>query len=666
MNIVVYGFLALLPIIVVAVFLVGLKWPASRAMPISYVTVLIIALFVWKLPVMEIVGGTVKGLITAITLLYIIFGSILVLNTIMESGGLHQIRQSLTNITKDRRIQVIIVAWLFGSFIEGSSGFGTPAAVSCPLMLGLGFPAFAAVISGMIIQSTPVTFGAVATPVRTGIGGGLGGGLSDGSPVHLYSQRLASEGLIGGDVLIESTNAEGVVSMVQNPVFFDQFLGYISHYAALLHFVGGFCLPLLLVAFLTKGFGEKKSYSEGLAVWPFCFFGALAFTIPYLLINFYLNWELTSMLGALTGLVIVIFAAQAGFLMPKKTWDFLAEEKWDPGCKGTITIEYVEKPGGMSTIMAWMPYVCVVALILITRLVPSFKAFLNNNRIGPINVPYTLPDGVTVANVATTWEILYSPGTIFIVVACITFFLHGMKGDAFGRAWKKSALTMVDASTALIFTVPMVQVFINSAGGFDPTILALIEGAHPDFTAAQQANYTAMPYVLAEAAYALGGSIWPFIAPIVGGLGAFVAGSNTVSNMTFSLFQFTTANLIVAGTEGLPGTVMGDIHWPAAIVGLQALGGAAGNVICVHNVVAAAAVVGFMGKEGIVIRRTFLVFCYYCLIPSAAGTIFLYSTLKSGMFFAGIVILAAWYLFVIYLLATNKSRLKQIGSSLAD
>ncbi|MDR1603187.1 MAG: L-lactate permease [Gracilibacteraceae bacterium] len=661
MGIVGYGFLALLPIIVVAVFLVGLKWPASRAMPLSYVTVLIIAFFVWKLPVMEVVGGTVKGLITAITLLYIIFGSILLLNTIMESGGLNQIRNSLTGITKDRRIQVIIVAWLFGSFIEGSSGFGTPAAVSCPLMLGLGFPAFAAVISGMIIQSTPVTFGAVATPVRTGIGGGLSGGLSDGTPVHLYSQALTERGLIGGDVLM--TNADGAV--VQNPIFFDQFLGYISHYAAILHFIAGFCLPLLLVAFLTKGFGERKTYSEGFAVWPFAFFGALAFTVPYVLINFFINWELTSMLGAFTGLIIVIFAARAGFLMPKKTWDFVAEETWDASWKGTITLEYKEKPGGMGTLMAWSPYVLVVALILITRLVPQFKAFLNTNRIGPINVPYTLPSG-TVANVSSTWEILYSPGTIFIVVACITFFLHGMKGDSFGKAWKRSAITMLDASTALIFTVPMVQVFINSGGGFDGSILTLIQSAHPDFSAAQQANYTAMPYVLAEAAYALGGGIWPFIAPVIGGLGAFVAGSNTVSNMTFSLFQFTTANLIVNGTPGLPGTEMGIVHWPAAIVALQALGGAAGNVICVHNVVAAAAVVGFMGKEGIVIRRTFLVFCYYCIVPAAAGSIFLYSTIKTGMFYAGIIIFIAWYLFVIYTLATNNARLKKIGSPLAD
>ena len=70
-------------------------------------------------------------------------------------------------------MQAIIVAWLFGCFIEGASGFGTPAAVAAPLMVALGFPALAAVMVGMMIQSTPVSFGAVGTPIVVGVSGGL-------------------------------------------------------------------------------------------------------------------------------------------------------------------------------------------------------------------------------------------------------------------------------------------------------------------------------------------------------------------------------------------------------------------------------------------------------------------------------------------------------------
>jgi len=104
---------------------------------------------------------------------------------------------------------------------------------------------------------------------------------------------------------------------------------------------------------------------------------------------------------------------------------------------------------------------------------------------------------------------------------------------------------------------------------------------------------------------ALAGNAWPFFATFIGGMGAFVAGSNTVSNMMFSLFQF-----------GVGERIGADPTW---IVALQAVGGAAGNTICVHNVVAASAVVGLIGREGEVIRKTLLVFVYYALFTGALG-----------------------------------------------
>ena len=176
MNIAIMTILALLPIITVAVFLVGLRWPASRAMPLSYVVAVALAWLVWQVPGLQIAAATLNGLVIAFTLLYIIFGAILLLNTLQESGAIKTIRQGFTDITPDRRVQVIIIAWLFGAFIEGSAGFGTPAAVAVPLLVGLGFPGMAAVTAGMIIQSTPVSFGALGTPILVGVNTGLGQG----------------------------------------------------------------------------------------------------------------------------------------------------------------------------------------------------------------------------------------------------------------------------------------------------------------------------------------------------------------------------------------------------------------------------------------------------------------------------------------------------------
>jgi len=613
MSILMQGFLALLPILVVAVFLVGLRWPASKAMPLSYITVVIIGYFVWKLPVMQIVGATWNGIVTAVSLLYIIFGSVLVLYTVMESGGLAQIRKSLINVSPDRRVQTIIVAWLFGSFIEGSSGFGTPAAVACPLMLGLGFPAFASVIAGMIIQSTPVSFGAVGTPMRVGVGTGLAQG----------NDKLVNE--FAAQIGIPIVDGAGKLNSV---AYYDQFVAVFAHKVALLHFVGGFLTPLLLVGFMTRIFGKNKSWSEGFAIWPFALFGALAFTVPYVLINFYVNYELTSMLGALTGLIIVVIGAKNKFLTPKETWDFIDKKEWEANWSGNIDVHYVEKPGGMSTLVAWMPYIYVAGLILFTRLVIPVKTWLNT-------IVLKFPP---IGGVASSWGWAYSPGTIFIAVSVLTFFTHGMKTDAYVKAWKTAGKVIVSASTALIFTVPMVQVFINSGGG--------------------AAGYMKMPYALAEATYQLTGGLWPLFAPIIGGLGAFVAGSNTVSNMTFSLFQFKTAQLIVAGNPALAPMAM---EWPIWIVALQAIGGAAGNTICIHNVVAASAVVGFVGREGDTIRKTFLFFLYYAFIPGAVGYSYLYWGAQ-GPFNLGSIILIVFYAAVIYVLATNPGRLKKLKS----
>lgn len=116
-----------------------------------------------------------------------------------------------------------------------------------------------------------------------------------------------------------------------------------------------------------------------------------------------------------------------------------------------------------------------------------------------------------------------------------------------------------------------------------------------------------MPIALAQGAEALVGQWWPLVASTVGGIGAAIAGSNTLSNMMLSLFQFDVGLKI--GVD------------PAWIVALQAVGGAAGNTICVHNVVAASAVVGLAGREADVIRKTLLVFLYYVTLAGTALTL---------------------------------------------
>ena len=553
--------LSLLPIAVVALFLVGLRWPASKAMPICYAVAVVLALWVWRIPGAQVAAASVNGLFTAAALLYIIFGAILLLNVLQQSGALQSIRRGFTGISPDRRVQVIIIAWLFGSFIEGSAGFGTPAAVAVPLLVGLGFPGMAAVMAGMIIQSTPVSFGAVGTPILVGVNTGL----SADEAVSAYA--------------IQTGYAD-----------WAQFLAMIGGKVALLHAVAGTLIPLFVVAFMTRFFGRNRSFAEGLQVWKFALFAAVAMTVPYLTMALLLGPEFPSMFGGLAGLAIVITAARRGFLMPprERCWDFEPRERWEPEWTGSIAVEEVSyRHGLMSLGKAWTPYIFVGLLLILTRL----QALPVNGWLRSVRIQLSEIFGT---GISATIEPLYLPGTIFIVVSILTFFLHRMQLANFRKAWVDSSKVMLAASAALVFTVPMVQVFINSGGG--------------------QAGYERMPIVLAEGVAALAGSAWPLFAPLIGGLGAFVAGSNTVSNMMFSLFQFGVAQRI--GVD------------PTWVVALQAVGGAAGNVICVHNVVAASAVVGLTGREGAVIRKTLLPFVYYAFLPGAVGYSIVWSSQK--------------------------------------
>ena len=573
MNIYALSFLSLLPILTVALFLVILRWPAARAMPLSYIVAVALALLVWRVPGVQVAAASVNGLIVAGTLLYIIFGAILLLNTLKESGALRTIRQGFVNITPDRRVQVIIIAWLFGAFIEGSAGFGTPAAVAVPLLVGLGFPALAAVMAGMIIQSTPVSFGAVGTPILVGVNTGLTGAAN----VEAFA---AAQGLSE----------------------WSAFLAMIGAKVALLHAVAGTLVPLIVVAFMTRFFGKHRSFAEGLRVWKFALFAAFAMTIPYLIIANVLGPEFPSLLGAPIGLVIVVVAAKNGLLMPKPSeyWDFEPKETWEPEWSGTMEIRDGDRATKtMSPVLAWSPYGIVVALLILTRLrnLP-FGGWLNGFSVSW--------QGIFGSPVNASFQPLTLPGTIFVVASLATYFLHKIDGRAYKNAWTASLKTTVAASVALVFTVPMVQVFLNSYDG--------------------AAGFERMPIALADGVASLAGGAWPIFAPFIGGMGAFVAGSNTVSNMMFSLFQF-----------GVGERIGVDPSW---IVALQAVGGAAGNMICVHNVVAASAVVGLLGREGMVIRMTFLPFIYYALLPGSLGYVIVWYADK-GLVNAGTVLVAA-------------------------
>lgn len=537
--------LAFLPLVLAAVLLVGFNWPARRAMPVVFVVTVAIALTAWEMTANRVLASTLQGLILTGAILWIIFGAILLLNTLKHSGAITAIRAGFSNVSTDRRIQVIIVAWLFGCFIEGASGFGTPAAVVAPLMVALGFPAMAAVMVGMMVQSTPVSFGAVGTPIIVGVSGGL-----DKAGI---SEKLLSEGS-SWDVLYALITSE----------------------VAITHAIIGVLMPLFMCVMLTRFFGRNKSWSEGLAVAPFAIFAGLAFVVPYALAGVFLGPEFPSIIGALVGLSLVVPAARAGFLVPKKSWDFAPPSEWAAEWMGSIEIKLdsLTAKAPVSIGRAWLPYVLLAALLVLSRVSTEVKTFLSNTLV----LPWV--DILGEKGISGKIEFLYLPGGIMVLVVLATFFLHRMKFSELKAAVGESSRTLLGAGFVLIFTIPMVRILINSGVNL--------------------ADLPSMPRAMAQLVASSVGDVYPFFAPAVGALGAFIAGSNTVSNLMLAQFQFDTAGLI--GVSG------------AMLVAVQAVGAAAGNMIAIHNVVAASATVGLLGREGQTIRLTIIPTLYYLVM----------------------------------------------------
>ncbi|MFV0486083.1 MAG: L-lactate permease [Vibrio fluvialis] len=536
-----------------AILLVGLNWPAKKAMPVAFALTVAIALTFWDMTANRVLASVLQGLGITVTVLWIVFGAIFLLNTLKYTGAITVIRNGFTNISPDRRIQAIIIAWCFGSFIEGASGFGTPAAIAAPLLVAIGFPALAAVLMGMMIQSTPVSFGAVGTPILVGVNKGL--------DTHNITEALVAHG----------SN-------------WDAYLQQITASVALIHASVGTLMPVLMAMMLTRFFGKNRSWTEGLSILPFALFAGLAFTVPYALTGVLLGPEFPSLVGGLFGLTIVVTAAKKGFLVPKQSWDFRPENEWPAEWLGSLKMELDDikgKPMGLA--LAWLPYVLLAVILVLSRVSADFKGLLLsvnlafNNILGEVGVS---------ASIAP----LYLPGGILVFVALLAVLLQARSLKPMGQALGESTKTLIGAGFVLVFTIPMVRIFINSG--------------------VNMSDLASMPVTTANFAASLVGSAFPALSATVGALGAFIAGSNTVSNMMFSQFQFEVAQTLSVSS--------------VIVIALQAVGAAAGNMIAIHNVVAASATVGLLGREGATLRKTIIPTFYYLVVTGLIGLAVIY------------------------------------------
>ncbi|WP_418752557.1 L-lactate permease [Frisingicoccus sp.] len=481
-----YALIAFIPIIFTVIVMAGFNWPAKRALPLAWLITAILSLAVWKMDMLTVGAYTVSGFLNSLDTLAVIFGAILIMNTLKHSGAMKVINNMFTTISDDPRIQAVIIGFMFGAFIEGAAGYGTPAALAAPLLISLGFPPLCAAMVALIYNSVPVNFGAVGLPPNTAM--------------NLISGMISDRGA--------------------DPEAFKLVL---AKWVAIPNAIIAPIIIFVAMAMMCKIYGKTKSIKPAVECLPFIIVAALIFDIPYVLIATFLGTDLPSLLAAPIGMLGTIFMARKGILIPKNRFEFRAASEWEPYWKSVAEVQEDETMKGeaaMSPIMAWIPYGVIAIVLVITRV--ALQSVMN---VGTLPWAISIKNILGVSGVDWTFKWAWSPGILpFTIVALLIIPLHKMKGEQVKAAWKETGRMVSGAAIALLFGIAMVQLF--------------------RFSNVNASGLNSMLIEMARGLAALVGKGYIVVAPLIGVLGAFISGSATVSTTLFSSLQYETATIL--------------------------------------------------------------------------------------------------------------------------
>ncbi|OYX43391.1 hypothetical protein B7Y94_01625 [Candidatus Saccharibacteria bacterium 32-49-12] len=529
--------LALLAIIAPLVFLVIFRLPARIGMSASALIVAAAAWLSWGMTPLAMAASVAQGVHRSLTIGLILFGALLLVKTMQSTGAMDRIKLGLHSISPDMRVQTVVVAFAFIALLEGISGFGTPAIIAAPLLMVLGFRPIAAASLALLGDTMACTFGAAATPLIVGL-----------ENVPAYSDNLVS--VVGAQVTL--------IDLIISPL-----------------------LSLGLVAVLIFSFGYQsprqklKSLAE---IAPWAIFIGLVYAASAVVIVRLIGPELTSIMAGAISLGVASLTAKNSWLTPKTIWRHHANPDETEEVIDSRTAE-------MPILKAWMPYVVVVVLLLLSRLIDPLKQWLSSTLDASWHNIFGLE------SVSSTWNILYSPGLILLVGVIIAVLISQKQLKSFKKPLVEALSSTTLALSALIPTLIMVQLFTNSG--------------------INTSGLSAMPIFIAETLAENFQSLWLAIAPLLGAIGAFISGSATVSNLTMAPMQYD----IALDTE-LPFVT---------VLALQMIGAAAGNAMAIHNVVAASVVVGLVHRENIIMRKLIVPTIIYISVTALIGLgIFLY------------------------------------------
>lgn len=557
-------FLSVMPIVIL-IWMMTKKngLPSHIALPITALMVGLLQLFYFNTDFTLISANIIAGILSAITPISIVAGAILLNRMIYLSGSEDIIRRWLEGISKNQVAQLMIIGWAFAFMIEGASGFGTPAAIAAPILVGLGFNPLKVAMLALVMNSVPVSFGAVGTPTWFGF-----------SNLGLDDATLLETGKI----------------------------------TALIHFVAAFIIPPMALRFIVSWSEIRKNYL-------FVLISTLSCTVPYFLLAQW-NYEFPALVGGAIGLVASVLVARFGLGLATEqqtvTKTAVAGEAATLGENVAMNMasstqnsvksgsskkdQPVESVSSVQIFKAMTPTILLIVILIVTRIKQfGIKSLLTDGTelftvsFGPLG-DFSLSKALIIklshilgTDVTWAYKTLYVPALIpFLLVVLISIPLFKLQGSIVKQMFSETASRIKMPFIALVGALIMVKLMMT--GGENSPIMTT-----------------------GQAFSDLMGTSWQYVAAYLGALGAFFSGSATVSNLTFGAIQQT-----IAMNVGLPQTT---------ILALQSVGGAMGNMVCINNIIAVSTILGIANKEGYIIKRTVIPMIAYGIVAAIMSTV---------------------------------------------
>jgi len=535
---------AALPIVLLLATLGILEWRAHYAALAGLVSALAVAVLVYGMPAPTALATTLYGAAYGfLPIGWIILNAVFLYNLTVHTGQFDVVKASVGRLSTDRRVQALLVAFSFGAFIEGASGFGTPVAICSALLIGLGFtPLYAAGLS-LIANTAPVAFGAIGTPILT----------------------LAAVTGIPATTL-------GAMAGRQLP------------FVSLL-------VPAWLVVTMSGWRGLR-------GVWPAVLVCGGTFAVVQFLWSNFVGPELVDIAGGLISIAALALFMRAW--QPKEVWDFSGET--NPGSRIPDPAPRIPEHSRAEVNRAWMPWLFLSIAVILWGLAPV-KALLNGGPQGL--AAYRAGGRPYVSRVLSpTWNVPLLHRGVFrdypVVPAPVDRArindpaYRNERGEAavFTLNWASAtgtAILLAALATAAFLRVPPRQ-FLSVAFMTLRRMRTSLATIMLMLALGFVTRYGGTDATLGLA-FTKTGVLYPFFAAMLGWLGVALTGSDTSSNVLFGSLQKITAQQLGFN--------------PVLIVTANSTGGVMGKMIDAQSIVVATASTGQAGQEGRILRFVF-------------------------------------------------------------